>query len=350
MCFEHRCPYNSESSAGEIAMKKSTSFKFAAFGLLLGAASSFATIPATVWHTNDTNYFDMWNKTNLDTTFFWPHASNWGVRYPGTDSAMITTDGLAQTAPSWNNLVWKWQSDPSQANFELRFSYHMVANPSGNSGFNTRGHCGAGTIATQCGGAAQGYKVFGPQIDLGPTYTGDVWNSGAARYATGISACKLTGTAWQDLATRISRDTVYELYYPSGFNGPRTVCASYFYTAATDVAATSPGLIALQYETTLRIEFKNIQIRNLNAVPVALNAGEIQVFSHIAGGIKSITYSVLEAGAYAIQVTDFAGKTVQSIRGNGPVSNQSVQMDKPGVYIVKMSAQKQSGLKKVYVR
>ncbi len=333
-------------------MNNRTALKSALLGLLMGITPVFSTIPGTVWHTNDTSFFNMWNKTNLDTSYFWPHASNWGVKYPGTDSAMITTDGLAQTAPGWNNLVWKWQTNPVQKNFEIQFSYHMVANPNGNSGFNARGHCGSGSVANLCGGAAEGYKVFGPQIDLGPTYTGDVWNSGNNRYATAISACKLTGTLWQDLGYRVSNDTAYMLYYPNGFAVKTTMkeCSKYKFTEATDVAQTSPGLIAIQYETTLKLEFKNIKMRNLDAIQQVVGTNQVHssAYSTVSGGLHAVSFSVPKAGKFSVKVTGIDGRILKTMNGIGPVANFEIPLGQSGLYIVTLSNAKESYVRKVY--
>lgn len=339
-------------------MSKRASFNLAVAGVLLGVSAGFSTIPGTVWHTDDTGFVDMWNKTDLGTEFFWPHSGNWSVKNPGTADAMITTDGGAKQPAGltggWTNLVWAWQSDKDQKNFEIHFSYHMVANPSGNTGFNLHGHCATGTLANNCGGPTAGYRVFGPQIDLGPTYTGDVWNSGSARYATGSEACKLKGTDWQDLEYRISNDTAYMNFYPNGFAAKSKIaCSSYHLTQATDVTATTPGLIAIQYETSVKSEFKNIQMRNLDAVQKATSLRHslaTKVLSSSVNGGSAISYSVQDPGDFSLVVRDIAGNMEKSIRGSGPVSNQILTLGKSGIFIVKVASSKGASVQKVFIK
>ncbi len=333
-------------------MKKTTLFSGAIAGLLLMAVSGFSAIPDSVWK-NDTLFHDMWNKKTLDTSTFWPHTNNWSVTYPGTDSAMIATDGLAHTGdPGWTNLVWKWQASPAQKNVELRFQYRMAASPSGNSGFNMRGYCGSGTIATLCGGASQGYRVFGPQIDLGPTYTGNLYYSGSSTYATAVAACHLNTTNFMDLSYLIRNDTVQMSYYPNGFSGTRTLCSTYKLTAANDVAATSPGLIALQYETVKVDQFRRIQIRNLDGVgggTAIKNIHSGNISNVVNGGKAGLSFSILESGTYSVKITELNGKTVRNIQGMGPVSNQNVSLGHSGIFIVKMTSPHHTSLKRVYV-
>ena len=337
-------------------MKKTTSFSCAILGLLLMATSGFSAIPDSIWK-DDTLFHDMWNKTSLDTNTFWPHTNNWSVTYPGTDSAMIVTDGLAHTGdPGWTNLVWKWQASPAQANVELRFQYRMAASPSGNSGFNLRGYCGSGTIATHCGGASQGYRVFGPQIDLGPTYTGNLYYSGSSTYSTAIAACHLNTTSFMSLSYRIHGDSVQMSYYPNGFSGARTVCTpapgTFKLTAANDVAATSPGLIAIQYETVKIDQFRYIQIKNLDGTgggTAIENARQSHIANVVAGGKASFSFSIPESGAYSVKITELDGRMVQDLQGTGPVDHQKVALGRAGIYFVRIFSSQAAFTQKVVV-
>ena len=336
-------------------MKKTTSFRWVMMGMVLGIAPAFSQIPDSIWRTNDTGYFDMWNKRNLDTTVFWAHSNNWSVANPGTDSAKITTDGLAPngiTSGNWTDLVWKFQMAPTQPNFEIRFSWHMPVNPNGNAGLNARGHCGTGTIATLCGGLASGYRLYGPKISVGPTETGNIWNSGASSYANGIATCKLgTSTAWQDLAYRVKNDTARMLYYQNGFAAGNPIqCSSYKYTAVSDVAATSPGLMALQYETARISEFKNIKIHNLNAVQTtAVRRVDRSLPLVVEGGRKSLLLNVTSEGTYSIQISDLMGRNIKSIRGLGSSLSLRLFMPQAGLYLVKISSANGTQFQKVYV-
>ncbi len=335
-----------------MGMNNQVRINMALLGFLAGTTIGFSAVPPSIWKTDDTAFYDMWNKKNLDEDF-WPHAANWSVKNPNTPEAMIVTDGASRPSGSggWTNLVWKWQSEPTQPNFAIRFTYHIVVSPSGNTGFNARGHCENGTIANNCGGPSKGYRINGPQIDLGPTYTGDVWNSGAARYASGIDACKLRGTDWQDLEYRVSHDTAYMNYYPNGFDKPKIECSKYKFTAATDVAATSPGLIALQYETTLKVEFKNIQMRNLDArqsVALASRAGTGAVTIAPSQG-RAISYTVQGPGHFSVQVRDILGNILQAVHGQGPVASQDLNVGRSGIFLVQVVSAQGSSVRKVFL-
>ena len=334
-------------------MKTKTSLSLATFGLLLMATSGFSAIPDSIWK-NDTLYHDLWNRTNLDTNTFWPHTGNWGVANAGTDSAMITTDGLAHSGdPGWTNLVWKFQADPTQANIELRFTYRMTTSPSGNTGFNMRGFCGSGTLANLCGGPSQGYRVFGPQMDLGPTYTGNVYNSGNTTLATAPAACHLNTTNFMDLSYKISNDTIYMSYFPNGFANPSTkiACTTYKLTNANHVAATSPGLIALQYETVKASQFKNIKIRNLDGVgggTSAINGAGKSLSSRVKGGMRTVEFSIPTTGRYSVQISDLRGLVVRSVSGMGPVNNQVLALGRAGIYFVRVFSPGETSTKKVF--
>ncbi len=334
-------------------MKTTTLLRSALFGLLLMTASGFSAIPDSIWK-NDTLYHDLWNKTSLDTNTFWPHNANWGVANAGTDSAMITTDGLAHAGdPGWTNLTWKFQASPEQANVELRFSWRMTSTPSGNSGFNMRGFCGSGTIANLCGGPSQGYRVFGPQMDLGPTYTGNVYNSGNTTLATAPAACHLNTTNFMDLSYKISNDTIYMSYYPNGFAGTRTPCTTYKLTNASHVAATSPGLIALQYETVEVSQFKNIKIRNLDGVgggPSGIRGLNQKLLKReLRGDRGALVFGVAEKGAVSVQVMDVRGTLVKSFSGEGPLSQQRLTVGRSGLFIVKIASFEGISLSRVYI-
>ena len=330
-------------------MKNKTTF-LGITALLLTAVSGFASIPSTIWHTNDTtSYFDMWNKSNLDTSFFWEHSANWGVQSPGTDSAMITTDGAAHPS-NWTNLVWKWQADSSQKDFVIRFTWRMIS-PSGNSGFNIRGFCRTGqTIATLCGGASQGYQVWGPQIDLGPTYTGDIWNSGIGGNLgpTAPNACAVATATFQDMEMVMRNDTLSTYYYPNGFSAANpTFCTRSALTDSRTTAATTPGLFALQYETTRISQFKNIKIRNLKATATAIHSVGKSHLSSVTGGRGAVEFSIPISGRYSVQISDIKGAVVKNLQGTGPVAHQKMALSQAGVYFVRISSSHETFTKKI---
>jgi hypothetical protein len=326
-------------------MQNRLSLHGTAAALLLAATFGFAQLPATMWKTNDTNFVDMWNKETLDTNTFWPYSTNWSVANAGTDSAIIRTNGAAinGTTVGWTNLTWKAQTDSSQKNFEVRFTWRMV-NPSGNSGF------------TKCGGLSQGFRVAGPQIDLGPTYTGDIWNSFTSGNLgpTAPTACAVATSTFQDLAMRVRNDTMTTFYYTNGFAaGTRLQCTTFKLVAANHVAATSPGLIALQYETTRVNEFKNIQIRNLDAVQATSINGVPQLapsFYTLRAGSRSLNVGVSAAGRYAVEVSDLSGKVLHRLRGEGSSAKRDIQLKQAGLYVVKITASQGTALRKVMVR
>ena len=218
-----------------------------------------------------------------------------------------------------------------------------------------RGFCGSGTITNLCGGQSQGYRVFGPQIDLGPTYTGNVYNSGNTTLATAPASCHLNTTNFMDLSYKIVNDSITMSYFPNGFASPSTriTCTTLKLTNAQHVAATSPGLIALQYETVKVSQFKNIKIRNMDGVGggTAIN-GALQSQSRYAveGGRNSLLIRVPVPGKYSVEVMDLSGKTIRSVRGEGgPVAEQRLALAKSGMFIVRISSAKNTVLQKVYV-
>jgi hypothetical protein len=341
----------------------------ASWALLLGAAAGFSQIPDSIYSATDSVFRPMWNRTNL-TADFWPTSNNFGILFPGTDTAVIRLNGQSRpSGQNWVNMNFVYRATPEQGNLEVRFQWRMLGSPSGNSGFNFRSYCQNGTIANQCNGTASGWRVNGPQFDLGPTYTGDIWNSGNARYAgtgvasdppaivTNTTACRAgynttTIQQWGSFSFVLLNDTAFTYRYIDGFGAAPTLCAKYFLTAATDKAATSQGFFSLQYETLVPSEFRSIVMRNITPNPVSIRSAAPRALPALvrAGPERSLMLDVRNPGPYALRVTDVRGAVIRSVRGEGPAVGRIVAVGAPGLYVTRVSSAGETTVRLVHVQ
>jgi hypothetical protein len=267
-------------------------------------------------------------------------SSNWSLAYGGTDSAAIVTDNQAHPG-SMTHLIYKYSTS---RNMEIRFSFKMSATGGANAGFQFRSRCqnASGNLANNCGGSP--WILCGPQMDLGQSYAGDIYNGCSGAYVNSGTAsnppnvvnnnptCKtgLNITVWNNYRFRIFNDTAWT--YRND-----VLCSKYKMTASTDVAASTAGMISLQYETISRAEWRGIEIKNLSQ-PVTLVQSGARGFNipSLEGGRMSLVYTVAESGNYSLEVADVRGSVVRSARGVGPVAGKILPLDRSGAFIVKI--------------
>jgi hypothetical protein len=344
-------------------------------GLLLASASASARIPDSIFSYRDTNFRPMWNGVNFDQ--FWSIAdpyTTWNILYPGTDTATLTATGDPPGGVDriWINLIWAFNAEYSpidslnQMDFEIRFRFRL-ANPTAgtttdNSGLHVRSRCRipSYTFANMCGG---GRQVSGPQIELGVAFSWDILNWPSARYmgadmvatppaVNNTAACRTAGHAeiWQHMGIRILNDTMSTLKFDA--SGNETLCAKYKLTATNDVAVTSPGMFALDYQrVSIGPEFRDIRIKNLRAVPgpVAVRSGQSPAMRTLRAERGALVFDISAPGAFRVTVADPRGKTVARLQGNGPVAQARLPLKNPGLYLVRVVSPQGSAMRTVIV-
>ena len=323
---------------------------------------SLGTIPGFAQSTLDFKYkkfYPLWNKKDL--TDFIDHSDNWKVKYPNTDSATIYTDGNGHPG-SMTHLIWKKSFNN---NMELKATVRMPTSGGANAGIQFRSRCEnpSGTLANNCNG--QPWAACGPQADMGDSYTGDIYNGCSGAYinqgtqsqpptkVNTISTCRAASNfkgvdSWNDMLIRIINDTATVLLN----NVP---CSKLYLSDPNDQKATSKGLISLQYENLMVVEWKNIQLKNLegtDSIPTSINAPHTALTNkdyQLSGGKSAIGFSIPTSGQFSAKVTDVHGKQIKSIQGNGPIS-ESINVGTSGLYLVQFESTLGSSSHRVLVQ
>jgi hypothetical protein len=311
----------------------------------LAAPAAFAQLDPVF---DDGQFHPIWNKKDLSN---WKeHSSNWRTEYVGTDTASIYTDGLAHPGSMTHMIYGKKVTN----NMELRAVMRMPATGGANAGFQFRSRCESptGTLDNSCGGSP--WIACGPQMDMGATYSGDIYNGCSGAYVNNNTvskaptivnntpSCRASSNfkgvdQWNTYLIRILNDTAWT--FLNGVN-----CSKYYLTAATDRQATSQGLISLQYETQLKVEFRSVELKNLDAKPVAIgNAADpgriawaLRAGDGLRGGKHALSYSIPDAGAYSIKVADLRGQVIRSEQGAGPVDRRDLDLGASGLFLVEI--------------
>ena len=341
--------------------------------MIAGTLSVHAALPIdtvfndTLWHwvfSDSTDAHKPTRSTDLGAWLPQFTGGNFSVRYPNTDSVEITTDGTTPKGAANAFLTYPYKL----VNFSAEVQLRMPATSGTNSGLQWRSWCftntppafsGTDDLSTNCGST---HRVCGPQMDMGQTYDGDMYNTctgvmlnsgsgvGSNTYGTALVAnstgCRTTiktTPAFNKLRIRVRNDTAATYLNDS-------LCNRIVLTAAGITAATTKGIFAWQYETAVRVEWKNVKVKNLD-VPTSSAIREMGMSrepSHfLHGGNAALSFSILESGAYSVKITELNGKTVKEIQGMGPVSNQNVSLGRAGIFIVKMTSPHQTSLKRV---
>jgi hypothetical protein len=314
----------------------STGFVF----VLAAAVSGFAQLDPLF---NDGKFHPIWNKKDLSN---WKeHSSNWGIQFPNTDSAAIVTDGK-QPPSSMTHLIYEKKV---VNNIEAKVVMRMPTTGGANAGFQFRSHCekATGTLENSCGGTP--WRVCGPQMDLGSSYSGDIYNGCKGFYITSstasnppnivnnISACRASSNfksvaEWNTYLVRIKNDTAWT--FINGVN-----CTKLYLKETSEKQATSQGLITLQYETQLKVEFKTVELRladiDSNSTPTQVSRPDASAFA-IQGGKASVSFAVPMAGKYSVRIADTRGKVVKTHSGKGPVAQANLPLGASGLFLAEI--------------
>ncbi len=336
-------------------MKKLLVVRFSLLGLMVGMATSFAQLPTTFKYKD--RFTQWWNHHDL--TEFMEHSSNWKIKYPDTDSATIYTDGLSHPG-GMTHLIYKFRV---ANNIEWRATVRMPKIGGANSGMQFRSRCesATGTLLNNCSGTP--WVACGPQADLGDSYSGDIYNGCSGAYinqqtvtsfpnkVNTISTCRAASnftdvTQWHEMKIRIFNDTAYTY-----INGK--VCSHYLLTAASDKQATTQGLLSLQYESQMIVEFRKLELKNLDGIDsVPTNTMKRLDAANLAYQLKGeksfISFAIPEAGPFFVQVRDLHGKVVKTLQGVGP-SSHSLSLGGSGLFFVKIESGLGTQLKKILV-
>ena len=313
--------------------------------LALAGTGAFAQLDPVF---DDGQFHPIWNKKDL--TNWKEHSTNWRTEYVGTDSAAIYLDGLSHPGSMTHLIYGKKVTN----NMELRAVMRMPATGGANAGFQFRSRCESptGILDNSCGGTP--WIACGPQMDMGATYSGDIYNGCSGAYVNNNTvsqppnivnntpSCRATSNfkgvdQWNTYLIRVKNDTAWTF-----LNG--VSCSKYYLTAATDRQATSQGLISLQYETQLKVEFRSVELKNLDAKPTAVSpatgdgAQTLRAAYGLAGGKTSVSFSIPDQGRYTVKVADIGGKVVKTIQGAGPVDRQSLSLEASGLFMVEIKS------------
>lgn len=321
-----------------IMNKKSSLFTGVVF-MLGAAASGFAQFDPIF---NDGQFHPIWNKKDFSN---WKdHSSNWGIGYPGTDSATIVLDGKPR--PSGAGMTHLIYGKKISGNMEARFVMRMPTTGGANAGFQFRSRCrkATGTLENSCGGTP--WEVCGPQADLGSSYSGDIYNGCTGFYITSstqsappkkvnnLGTCRASTNfksvaEWNEYRVRVFNDTAWT--YINGVN-----CVKLFLESPTEKQATTQGLISLQYEHLLKVEFKDVELRNLDAVPTALSTRSGASGFAVRGAAASVSFKVPEAGKYSVRIADMRGKVVKTHSGTGPIAQANLPLGTSGLFLAEI--------------
>jgi hypothetical protein len=320
-------------------MNKKTSFYTGAVFMLAAAVSGFAQLDPIF---NDGKFHPIWNKKDL--TNWKDHAPNWGTEFLGTDSASIVLDGKSASGGMTHLIFNKKVTN----NMEARVVMRMPTKGGANAGFQFRSRCrsATGTLENSCGGSP--WQVCGPQLDLGATYSGDIYNGCSGFYVTSttastpptkvnnISTCRASSNfksvdEWNTYLVRVMNDTAWT--YINGVN-----CTKLYLKEASE-KSTGPGLIALQYETPLKVEFKTVELRNLdadtNSVSTLSARSDASGFA-VQGGKASVSFKIPVAGTYSVRIADMRGQVVKNQSGTGPVAHMNLPLGASGLYLAEI--------------
>jgi len=320
-------------------MNKKTPYFIAAVFMLASAVSGFAQ-----WDPEfkDGKFHPIWIKKDFSN---WKdHSSNWGTEFLGTDSASIVLDGKSHPG-GMTHLIY---GRKITGNMEARVVMRMPTTGGANTGFQWRSHCQnpTGTLENSCGGSP--WVLCGPQSDMGSSYSGDIYNGCRGFYITSSTksnppkvvnneaVCRASTNFksvanWNVYGLRIFNDTAW-----TSLNGVN--CTKLLLEDATERSATTQGLISLQYETQLKIEFKDVQIRNsdIDSVTTALSGQPGVSGFAVRGGKASASISVPVAGNYTVRIADLRGKVVKIQSGRGPVANAGLTLGTSGLFLAEI--------------
>jgi hypothetical protein len=328
-------------------MNNKTPFYTGAVFLLASAVSGFAQ-----WDPEfkDGKFHSIWNKRDLSN---WKdHSTNWGTEFLGTDSAAIVLDGKSHPG-SMTHLIYGRRIT---GNMEGRVVMRMPTTGGANAGFQWRSHCqnATGTLENSCGGSP--WVLCGPQSDMGASYSGDIYNGCKGFYITSSTknnppkvvnneaVCRASTNFksvanWNEYRVRIYNDTAWT--YLNGVN-----CTRLLLEDPTEKSATTQGLISLQYETQLKIEFKTVELRNADIDSATTSLGQsapsIASGFSVRGGAGSVAFAVPVAGKYSIRIADLRGKVVKTQAGTGPVAQASLPLGASGLFLAEIRSVKGS--------
>jgi hypothetical protein len=139
---------------------------------------------------------------------------------------------------------------------------------------------------------------------------------------------------WNTYMVRVINDTAW-----TSINGVN--CTRFILKEASERQATSPGIIALQYESPLKVEFRTVELRNpdidstkvTNGISRDLPSG--RGFA-IQGGPASVSFSVPAVGAYSVRIADMRGKVVETRSGTGPVAHATLPLGRSGLFLAEI--------------
>ncbi len=321
--------------------------------LALGTVPGFAQLGPTFKYKK---YYPLWNHKDLSE--FMEHSSNWKVKYPNTDTATIYTDGLSHPG-SMTHLIY---SKKVTNNMEFRASVRMPKTGGANAGMQFRSRCEnpAGTLTNNCGGTP--WSACGPQADMGDSYSGDIYNgcSGAyinqqttsqpPRIVNTISTCRAASNfkgvdQWNLMMVRILNDTA--MVFINGVS-----CSKLYLSDPKDQQATTQGLMSLQYENLMVVEWKNLELMNLDGVDSVTTSVAAKTPTkadyELRGGKSSLSFVIPNPGDFSAQVSDVHGKIVKSVQGMGP-SSQSLDLRASGLFFVRIESALGKSLHRVLV-
>jgi hypothetical protein len=99
-----------------------------------------------------------------------------------------------------------------------------------------------------------------------------------------------------------------------------------------------PGLFALHYETVMKLEFKDLELRNLDAdtSTVGLSTQPAASGFAVRGAAASVLYRVRIAGTYSVRIADMRGKVVKTHSGMGPVAQARLSLGASGLFLAEI--------------
>ncbi|MEO6097640.1 MAG: family 16 glycoside hydrolase [Fibrobacteria bacterium] len=304
---------------------------------------SFANAGFAQWDPEfmDGQFHPIWNKKDFSN---WKaHSSNWGIGFPGTDSATIELDGKSR--PSGGGMTHLIYGRKITGNMEARVVMRMPTTGGANTGFQWRSRCrkADGTLDNACGGSP--WEVCGPQSDMGASYSGDIFNGCKGFYITSgtanappkkvnnLGTCRASTNLksvadWNEYGVRIFNDTAW-----TSINGVN--CTKLYLEDPTEKSATTPGLISLQYESVMKIEFKTVELKCLGCV-TGLSTRPVASAFAVRGGVGSVSFAVPVAGKYSVRIADMRGKVMKTHSGTGPVAQTNLPLGTAGLFLAEI--------------
>ncbi|MEO6097813.1 MAG: family 16 glycoside hydrolase [Fibrobacteria bacterium] len=324
---------------------KASLYSVAVF-VLTAAISGFAQWDPIFW---DGKFHPIWNKQDFSN--WMEHSSNWGTQDLGTDSAAIVLDAKSHRG----NMTHMIYNRKISGNMEARVVMRMPTTGGARAGFLFRSRCRSaiGTLENSCGGSP--WEVCGPQMSFGSSYSGEIANSckgfwdppeGTVTGGTASAPPKLINNLavcrestdlfsvqhWNEYRVRVFNDTAWTF-----ING--VMCAKLFLDDTTETQATTPGLISLKYESTLKIEFKDVELRNSDIDSTTVSARSRHPGASgfaIQGAPASVFYKVPVAGKYSLRIADMRGKLVKIHSGTGPVAHANLPLGTSGLFLAEI--------------